>query len=201
MDLKQKKMKKKKMPMTVINPNAGGIDVGSRSHHVAIGQGKNDVKEFGVYAEDLESLRKWLQENKITTVAMESTGTYWQNLFVELINAGIEVILTNGKFTKNINRKKTDVLDCQWIQKLHALGLLPSSFLPSNVTEKLRTLCRHRSKMIDQRADASHKMQKFLKYLNFRLDVVVRDVTGLTGLKIIEDICNGNLDGESLAKH
>ena len=188
MDLKQKKMKKKKMPMTVINPNAGGIDVGSRSHHVAIGQDQKDVKEFGVYAEDLENLRKWLQENNITTVAMESTGTYWQNLFVELINAGIEVILTNGKFTKNINRKKTDVLDCQWIQKLHALGLLPSSFLPGHVTEKLRTFCRHRSKMIDQRADASHKMQKFLKFLNFRLDVVVRDVTGLTGLKIIQDI-------------
>lgn len=201
MDLKQKKMKKKKMPMTVINPNAGGIDVGSRSHYVAIGQSHKDVKEFGVYAEDLENLRKWLQKNKINTVAMESTGQYWQNLFVELINAGIEVILTNGKFTKNINRKKTDVLDCQWIQKLHALGLLPSSFLPCDVTEKLRTLCRHRSKMIDQRADASHKMQKFLKYLNFRLDVVVRDVTGLTGLKIIEDICNGNLEAESLAQH
>lgn len=132
---------------------------------------------------------------------MESTGQYWQNLFVELLNSGLEVILTNGKFTKNINRKKTDVMDCQWIQKVHSLGLLPSSFLPDKTTEKLRTLCRHRAKMIAQKADTSHKMQKFLKWLNFRLDVVVRDVTGLTGIKIISAICNGDLDPKSLAKH
>jgi transposase len=132
---------------------------------------------------------------------MESTGAYWQNLFVELINNGLDVVLTNGKFTKNINRKKTDVLDCQWIQKMHSLGLLPSSFLPDHTTEKLRTLARHRTNMIQQRADSIHKMAKFLKYLNFRLDVVVRDVTGLTGLKIIDDICKGNLDPKSLAAH
>lgn len=192
--------------MNVINPNAAGIDIGSRSHFVAIGQGAKDVKEFGVYAEDLAAIVKWLLINNITTVAMESTGTYWQNLFVELINAGLEVILTNGKFTRNINRKKTDVLDChrvagRWIQKLHCLGLLPSSFLPDNTTETLRTYCRHRTNMIDQRADCSHKLQKFLKYLNFRLDVVVRDIGGLTAMKIIEDICNGNLDPKSLAEH
>lgn len=191
----------KKMPLTVVNPHAAGIDVGSPIHYVAIGQEQKDVKSFGVYAEDLTSLTKWLIDNQITTVAMESTGAYWQNLFVELINFGLEVILTNGKFTKNINRKKTDVLDCQWIQKLHSLGLLPSSFLPDHTTERLRTLCRHRTNMIQQRADSIHKMAKFLKYLNFRLDVVVRDIAGQTGLKIIEDICNGNLDPKSLATH
>lgn len=194
-------MKKQQLPLTVFNPHAAGIDVGSRTHFVAIGQTQKEVKSFGVYAEDLTALVQWLLENKVTTVAMESTGNYWQNLFVELINNGLEVILTNGKFTKNINRKKTDVLDCQWIQKMHALGLLPSSFLPDDTTEKLRTLCRHRTNMIQQRADSSRKMSKFLKYLNFRLDVVVRDVTGLTGLKIIEDICKGNLDPKSLAAH
>lgn len=185
--------------MNVINPNAAGIDIGSRSHFVAIGQGEKDVKEFGVYAEDLAAIVQWLLKNNITTIAMESTGTYWQNLFVELINAGLEVILTNGKFTKNINRKKTDVLDCQWIQKLHCLGLLPSSFLPDHTTERLRTYTRHRTNMIDQRADCSHKLQKFLKYLNFRLDVVVRDIGGQTGLKIIEAICKGNLEPKFLA--
>ena len=191
----------KKMPLSVVNPNAAGIDVGSRNHFVAIGQDVNDVKSFGVYAEDLTLLAKWLIDNQVTSVAMESTGAYWQNLFVELINNGLEVVLTNGKFTKNINRKKTDVLDCQWIQKLHSLALLPSSFLPDHTTEKLRTLCRHRTNMIGQRADSIHKMAKFLKYLNFRLDVVVRDIAGQTGLKIIEDICNGNLDPLSLAQH
>ena len=192
-------MKKKSISMKIINPNCAGIDVGSRSHFVAIGQGINDVKEFGVYAEDLKKLSLWLHSKNINSVAMESTGAYWQNLFVELMNLGLEVILTNGKFTKNINRKKTDVLDCQWIQKMHTLGLLPSSFLPDETTEKLRTLCRHRSKMIAQKADTSHKMQKYLKWLNFRLDVVVRDITGLTGIKIIESICKGNLNPKSLA--
>lgn len=191
----------KKMPLTVVNPHAAGIDVGSRTHFVAIGQEQKDVKSFGVYAEDLTALVKWLIDNQITTVAMESTGAYWQNLFVELINSHIEVVLTNGKFTKNINRKETDVLDCQWIQKLHTLGLLPSSFLPDHTTERLRTLCRHRTNMIQQRADSIHKMAKFLKYLNFRLDVVVRDIAGQTGLKIIEEICNGNLDPKVLAAH
>jgi len=191
----------KKMPLTVVNPHAAGIDVGSRTHFVAIGQEQKDVKSFGVYAEDLTSLSQWLIDNEITTVAMESTGAYWQNLFVELINSGLDVTLTNGKFTKNINRKKTDVLDCQWIQKLHSLGLLPSSFLPDTTTEKVRTLCRHRTNMSKQTADSIHKMAKFLKYLNFRLDVVVRDIAGQTGLKIIEDICNGNLEPKSLAAH
>ncbi len=194
-------MKEEKITMKIINHNCAGIDVGSRSHFVAIGQGLSQVKEFGVYAEDIKSLCLWLNENGIVSVALESTGTYWQNLFVELINSGIEVVLTSGRFTKNINRKKTDVLDCQWIQKMHALGLLPSSFLPDEQTEKLRNLTRHRANMIVQKSDTSHKMQKFLKYLNFRLDVVVRDVTGLTGIKIIADICTGNLDPKSLAKH
>lgn len=187
--------------MKIINTQCAGIDVGSRSHFVAIGQDDNDVREFGVYAEDLKELCLWLKESEITSVAMESTGTYWQNLFVELINWGFDVILTSGKFTKNINRKKTDVRDCQWIQKLHSLGLLPSSFLPDYTTERLRSLCRHRMNMIDLKADASHKMQKFLKLLNFRLDIVVRDVTGLTGLKIIQDICSGILDPVELAKN
>lgn len=193
--------RKKKTTLPIINPNCAGIDVGSKTHHVAIGQSLKDVKEFGVYAEDLTALAAWLKSHNITSVAMESTGMYWQNLFIELVNSGIQVVLTAGKFTKNINRKKTDVMDCQWIQKMHALGLLPSSFLPDETTERLRTLCRHRDNMIAEKADSTHKMSKFLKWLNFRLDVVVRDITGLTGRTIIADICNGNLDPKSLAKH
>ena len=194
-------MKQEKVIMKIVNTHCAGIDVGSRSHYVAIGQQDSDVREFGVYAEDLKKLCLWLKGNEITSVAIESTGTYWQNLFIELINSGIQVTLTSGRFTKSMNRKKTDVRDCQWIQKLHSLGLLPSSFLPDQYTEKLRSLCRHRANMIDLKADASHKMQKFLKLLNFRLDVVVRDVTGLTGLKIIEDICNGIFDPKELSKN
>jgi transposase len=193
--------RRKKIEMEIINPNAAGIDVGSRSHFVAVGQSLEDVKEFGVYAEDLIQLCKWLLSYGITSVAMESTGDYWQNLYTELIRHGFEVILCNGKFTKHAKGKKTDVKDSRWIQKLHSLGLLTSSFLPDETTEILRTYSRQRSNFIDLAAQASKEMQKYLKLLNFRLDVVVKDVCGLTGLAIIEDICRGNLDPESLAEH
>lgn len=191
----------KKMEMEVVNPRCAGIDVGSRSHFVAVGQKVGDVREFGVYADDLTAICRWLKENGITSVAMESTGSYWQNLYVELSKYGFELFLVNGKFTKNIRGKKTDVQDCQWIQKLHTLGLLNSSFLPDETTEQLRTYCRQRTNWLQLAAETSSKMQKYLKLLNFRLDVVVNDVCGQTGLAIIADICNGNLDPQKLAEH
>ena len=193
--------RKKKLEMEIVNPNAAGIDIGSRSHFVAVGQAEQDVKEFGVYAQDLSDICVHLKSYGITSVAMESTGDYWQNLFAELIKHDFEVILCNGKFTKHAKGKKTDVKDARWIQKLHALGLLTSSFLPDEQTEILRTYSRQRNNIIHQAAAASRKMQKYLKFLNFRLDVVVKDVCGLTGLKIIEDICKGNLDPNLLAQH
>lgn len=194
-------MTKKKMELDIINPNCAGIDIGSKSHYVAVGQALEDVKEFGVYADDLTAICLHLKDYGITSVAMESTGNYWQNLYVELERHGMEVTLCNGKFTKHAKGKKTDVKDCRWIQKLHALGLSTSSFLPDQTTEELRTFCRQRNNMIDLAAQATHKMQKYLRLLNFRLDVVVKDICGLTGLAIIADICNGNLDPISLAKH
>ena len=192
-------MQKKNVKMEVVNPNACGIDIGSRSHFVAVGQGDEDVKEFGVYNEDLIAIAAWLQANEVKTVAMESTGTYWQSLFAVLQAEGFQVILCNGKFTKNIKGKKSDVQDCQWIQKLHTLGLLSGSFLPDEVTEQLRTYCRHRSNLLEQAADTTRKMQKYLRLLNLRLDVVVNDVVGLTGMKIIEAICKGETNPEKLA--
>jgi transposase len=194
-------MAKKKMEMDIINPHCAGIDIGSRSHFVAVGQALEDVKEFGVYADDLTDICLHLKEHGITSVAMESTGNYWQNLYVELIKHGFEVTLANGKFTKNIKGKKTDVKDARWIQKLHSIGLLTSSFLPDETTEKLRTYCRQRQNMLTLAAEATHKMQKYLKILNFRLDVVVNDICGLTGMAIITDICKGNLDPEKLSEH
>lgn len=194
-------MAKKKMEMDIIHPHCAGIDIGSRSHYVAVGQALEDVKEFGVYADDLTDICLHLKEHEVTSVAMESTGNYWQNLYVELIKHGFEVTLANGKFSKNIKGKKTDVKDARWIQKLHSIGLLTSSFLPDETTEKLRTYCRQRQNMLTLAAEASHKMQKYLKILNFRLDVVVNDICGLTGMAIITDICQGNLDPEKLSDH
>ena len=191
---------KDKISMDIVNPRAAGIDIGSRSHWVAVGQGPNDFKEFGVYNEDLYSIAQWLRDNEIKTVAMESTGTYWQSLYAVLIAEGFQVILCNGKFTKNIKGKKTDIQDCQWIQKLHSIGLLSGSFLPDQATEQLRTLCRHRANLLDSAAAASKKMQKYLRLLNLRLDVVVNDICGLTGMTIIKAICNGEKNPERLAE-
>jgi len=121
-------MEQDAISMKIVNSNAAGIDVGSRSHFVAVGQNEEDVREFGVFNEDLFAMADWFFEKQIKTIAMESTGTYWQNLFAVLIAKGFHVILCNGKFTKNIKGKKSDVMDCQWIQKLHSLGLLSGSF-------------------------------------------------------------------------
>ena len=192
--------RKKKMDLEIVNPRAAGIDVGSRSHFAAIDQDTQNIREFGVFAEDNEALADWLIENEINTVAMESTGTYWQNLFVVLQSREIDVILTNGKFTKNIKGRKTDVQDCQWIQKLHSLGLLSGSFLPDDKTEQFRTYARQRTAWIKQGAAVSQKMQKFLRLLNLRLDVAVSDITGLTGMKIIKAVCQGITDAKELSK-
>lgn len=188
-----------KISLDVVNQNAAGIDIGSRSHWVALGQSDSDIKEFGVYNENLYELADWLKENGIKTVAMESTGNYWQNLHAVLTSSGFDITLCNGKFTKNIKGKKTDVKDCQWIQKLHSLGLLSSSFLPDEDTEILRTFTRHRQNLIKQAASATKKMQKYLRLMNIRLDVVVKDVVGLTGLKIIRAIAIGESDSKKLA--
>lgn len=185
--------------MEIVNPHAAGIDIGSRSHWVAVGQQPEDIKEFGVYNEDLLALSDWLSQHEVKTVAMESTGTYWQSLYAILIQQGFQVILCNGKFTKNIKGRKTDVQDCQWIQKLHSIGLLTGSFLPDGHTEQLRTYCRHRANLIDMAADTQKKMQKYLRLLNLRLDVVVNDICGLTGMAIMEAICAGETHPEKLA--
>ncbi len=194
-------MSKKQVSLEVINPYAAGIDIGSRSHWVAVGQDAQDVREFGVYTEDHQKMIKWLKSHQVTTIAMESTGTYWQNLFSSLVADGFEVILVNGRQTKNIKGKKTDIKDCQWIQKLHTLGLLSASFLPDSTTDVIRTYSRHRQNILRQSAATVNKMQKYLRLMNLRLDVVVNDIVGLTGKKIISAFVAGEESGKELAKH
>ena len=179
--------------MEIIHEHAAGIDVGSRSHFVAIGQKQEEVKEFGVYTPDHLDMIQYLKDHRITTIAMESTGSYWQTLFAALQDAGFEVILVSGHQTKNV-RAKTDVKDCQWIQKLHSMGLLQGSYLPSSEIARLRTIHRHRQSLIEQSNKMSNKMQKALRLLNVRLDVVLSDITGKSGLRIIEAILGGERD-------
>lgn len=185
--------------MPVINENAAGVDVGGSFHYVSVGQRKEDVKKYGVYTTDLHSIAKWLVAEKIKTVAMESTGDYWRSLFIILQDYGLEVILVNGKFTKNVKGKKSDVMDCQWIQKLHTFGMLESSFLPDNFTESVRQVSRHRKNLLENASMYITCMQKALRQMNLRLDNVLRDVTGQSGQAIITAILNGERNPETLA--
>lgn len=185
--------------MPVVHLHAAGIDVGSRSHFVAIGQNKEDVKEYGVYTEDLHLLCQALVNNGITETALESTGSYWQPLFVLLQQYNLNPILVNGKFTKNVKGRKTDVQDCQWIQKLHTMGMLEGSFIPDLFTETVRQYHRHRECLVESGAAYINKMQKALRLTNIRLDAVLRDVMGLSGKKIIEAILKGERNPAVLA--
>jgi len=188
-----------KITMEVVNLYAAGIDVGSKSHHVAVGQQLNDVQEFGVYALDHEQMIQWLREREVKTIAMESTGSYWQTLFAALQNAGFEVILVNGQQTKNV-KGKTDVKDSRWIQRLHSLGLLTGSFLPSEHIAQIRTYHRHRQSLLEEAAKMSNKMQKALRLMNVRLDVAISDIMGKSGIAIIEAILQGERSGKALAQ-
>jgi transposase len=189
----------KEISMNVVNPHAAGIDIGSRSHHAAVGQQAADIREFGVYACDHQEMIRWFLERGVKTVAMESTGSYWQTLFAALQSAGFEVLLVNGRQIKNV-KGKTDVQDCAWIQKLHSVGLLTGSFLPRQHIAQLRTYYRHRGSLVEEAAKMSNKMQKALRLMNVRLDIAVSDIMGASGRRIIEAILQGERNGEKLAQ-
>ncbi|MFC4231583.1 IS110 family transposase [Parasediminibacterium paludis] len=192
-------MKKQELSLQVVNEHAAGIDIGSRFYMVAIDQVKEHVRQFGVYTKDHEQLIDYLRNAGITSIAMESTGNYWQTLFSTLQQAGFEVMLVGGNQTKNVKGRKTDVIDCMWIQKLHSLGLLSGSFLLSDAIQELRTYYHHRLHLIEQASMYVHKMQKALRLMNIRLDIVIRDVVGKSGLNIVEAILAGNRNPEHLS--
>ncbi|MNQ54961.1 Transposase [compost metagenome] len=192
-------MKRNELSLQIVNPHAAGIDVGSRSHMVAVDQNKDNVREFGVYTKDNEQLIIHLRNFGINTVSMESTGSYWQVLFSTLQNAGFEVLLVGGSQTKNVKGRKTDVIDCLWIQKLHSLGLLTGSFLLSDTIQELRTYYNYRQHLLEQSARYLNKMQKSMRLMNIRLDIAIRDITGKSGLAIAETILAGHRDTQYLA--
>lgn len=152
-----------------------------------------------MYTEDLHLLCKHLAANGITTTALESTGSYWQPLFVLLQQYKLNPILVNGKFTKNVKGRKTDVVDSQWIQRLHTVGMLEGSFIPDLFTETLRQYYRHRQYLVESGASYINKMQKALRLINIRLDAVLRDVMGRSGKDIIEAILKGERNAKVLA--
>src|SRR3989339_685472 len=187
------------MEMPIINLKAAGVDVGSRSFFVCVGQGANDVREFGIFTCDLHEIASYLKNLGIQTVAMESTGFYWKQLFVLLQDYGFEAILVNARHIKNVKGRKTDVVDSRWIQLLHSLGLLSASFQPDIMTEELRTYTRQRQYLIQHASQQVLKMNKNLTLMNLQLKPILRDLVGITGRRLVEGILNGKRDPKELA--
>jgi len=192
---------KKNIMTKIINPNAAGIDIASNEHYVAVGAEKceNPVRCFMGFTRDLHELAKWLVSLKIETVAMESTGSYWYQLYTILLDYGIEVCLVNAYHVKNVPGRKTDIIDAQWLQELHANGYLNACFQPDNLTRELRTYVRLRKQIIQDMATETLHMQKAMINMNIKLHNVISDINGQTGRAIINAIIDGERNPLRLA--
>ncbi len=184
-----------------INLNAAGIDIGAEELYVAVpaDRDKESVRVFGSYTTDLYALANWLKACQIETVAMESTGVYWVPLYDVLEEQGFSVYLVNARHLKNVSGRKTDVLDCQWIQQLHTYGLLNASFRAAEDIRAIRSLVRHREMLVQYRSSHIQHMQKALIQMNVRLTSVLSDITGITGMQIIRAIVAGERNPKVLA--
>jgi transposase len=185
-----------------LNPNAAGLDVGSAEIWAAVPADRDaePVRAFGTFTPDLNRLADWLQACRITSVAMESTGVYWIPIYEILEARGLQVYLVNAHHLKNVPGRKTDVLDCQWIQQLHGFGLLSGSFRPDAEMCALRAYLRHRANLLECRAMHIQHMQKALQQMNVQLQQVLSDLTGETGLAIVRRIIAGDRDPAALAQ-
>lgn len=191
------KPSRSRQALTLTHPNAAGIDIGSSSHFVAVPPDRDDeaVREFLSFTVDLERLADWLEACGVDTVAMESTGVYWIPLFELLDARGFKVLLVNARHVKNVSGRKSDVLDCQWLQQLMTYGLLRGAFRPADGVCALRSLSRQRAMLLRSQGRCVQHMQKALVQMNIQLANVISDVVGETGQKILRAIVAGERDG------
>jgi len=182
--------------LQIVFPNAAGLDIGASEIMVAIPPDREGVtvRGFGTYTPDLAALADWLKEGGVTHVAMESTGVYWIPIFELLEERGFEVIVVNARHIQHPPGRKSDVMDCQWIQQLHAHGMLRGSFRPEADMCTLRAYLRHRDNLLEDRAKHIQYMEKALLQMNLQLGQVLSDLTGETGLAILHAIVGGEHD-------
>lgn len=192
------KQKEPQAPLRITYPNAAGIDIGSASHFVAVPPDRDDypVREFPSFTADLHALADWLSSCGVDTVAMESTGVYWIPLFEVLEARGFTVFLVNARHVKNVSGRKSDVLDCQWLQQLMSYGLLAGAFRPPEPVCVLRALWRQRAMLLRGQARQVQHIQKALTQMNIQLANVISDVVGVTGQLILRAILSGERDGK-----
>ena len=186
-----------------LNANVAGIDCGSAEHFVAVPPDRDPtpVQSFTTFTSDLLRLADWLTACRVTSVAMEATGVYWIPIYEILEARGFEVLLVNARHLKNVPGRKSDVSDCEWIRELHSVGLLRASFRPTDAIVTLRAYLRHRQTLVESAGTYIQRMQKALVQMNLQLPLVVSDITGVTGLRILRDIVAGQHDPHHLAEH
>lgn len=196
-----KKGKRSAAALPILHPDAAGIDIGATEIYVAVPPERDPepVRAFKTFTQDLMALADWLQQCRIGTVAMESTGVFWIPLMQILESRGLEVYLVNARYAKNVPGRKSDVSDCQWLQYLHCVGLLKASFRPAANVCAVRSLLRHRDSLVELASQHVQHMQKALDQMNLQLHHVISDITGTTGLAIIDAILAGERDGNHLA--
>lgn len=202
-NMKGKNRKRVPQSLNVIQPNAAGIDLGSLEHWVAAPpheDGTPNIEHFGTTTPELLRLADWLRAQGVTSVAMESTGVYWIPLYEILESRGYEVLLVNARQIAHVPGRKTDIIDSQWIQILHACGLLRGAFRPTDDICRLRSLIRERNMMVEQRSDWVRRMQKCLDQMNICVHHAVSDITGATGMAIIRAILGGERDPHTLSR-
>ena len=198
----QRKRPTTQSAISLTHPNAAGIDIGSAAHFVAVPPDRDDepVREFASFTTDLHRLADWLDACNVDTVAMESTGVYWIPLYELLESRGFTVLLVNARHVKNVSGRKSDVLDCQWLQQLMSFGLLRGAFRPADQVCVLRSLSRQRTMLLRSQGRFVQHMQKPLTQMNIQLANVISDVAGETGQKILRAIVAGERDGMALAR-
>jgi transposase len=187
--------------LEIQHPDAAGIDIGGREHWVAISPERDaePVRCFGCFTADLKEMARWLVEKGIRTVALQSTGVYWMPAFEILEQHGLDAYLVNAQHTKNVPGRKSDIQECQWLLKLHTFGLLNNSFQPTDEIRSARTLWRHRGNLVADAGSAIQRMQKVLIEMNVQLSNVLSDLSGVSGMRIVDAILHGERDPQKLA--
>lgn len=187
--------------LQVVHPDAAGIDIGAESHYVSVPEDRSEepVRQFGCYTPQLEEMAAWLIGCGIKTVVMEATGVYWIPVFRVLESRGLEVLLVNPRHVKYVPGRKSDVADCQWLRQLHTFGLLRGAFVPPQDVAAMRTYWRQRKALVEAASREILHMQKALTQMNLHLHVVLSDVAGVSGMKILRAIVAGERDPVQLA--
>jgi transposase len=197
---KRVNVKRAEGKLSVTRPQVAGIDLGSEVHYVACPPraGVANVKSFGTTTPELAALADWLQAEGVESVAMESTGVYWIPLYELLEQRGVEVVLADARQMKHVPGRKTDMIDCQWLQLLHSCGLLRGAFRPADAFCRLRAVVRQKATLIAEQADWLRRMQKSLDQMNVRVHRAVSDISGTTGMAMIRAIVAGERDPRKL---